>query len=63
MVEVNGKRFLDGFTPQYSTSSADLSRYEEWSLHDALKPGENQILVYTGNGNTVFNYLWKIEIQ
>jgi hypothetical protein len=63
VVEVNGKRFLDGFAPQYSTSSADQNHFEEWSLHDALQAGNNRILVYTGNGNTVFNYLLKMEVQ
>ena len=62
-VEINGRQFLDGFTPRYETAAADLDRYDEWSLSRALRPGDNQVLVYTGNGNTVFNYLWKIEIQ
>jgi hypothetical protein len=61
-VRVNDHRFLDGFTPQNESSAADLERYEEWSLHSVLKPGENHILVSSGDGNTMFNYLWKVEI-
>ena len=63
VVEVNSHVFLDGFTPQFETYGADANRYEEWSLHRALKPGENQILVYAGDSNTVFNYLWKVEVE
>ena len=63
VVEVNGRTFLDGYTPHYETGAADLNRYEEWSLQQTLRPGNNQILVYTGEGNTVFNYLCKIEIE
>ena len=62
VVEVNGRHFLNGFAPRYETYAADLDRYEEWSLTHVLKPGENRIMVYTGDGNTIFNYLWKIEI-
>lgn len=63
VVEINGRNFLDGFTPRHETAAADLDRYEEWSLHHTLRPGDNLILLYTGDGNTVFNYLWKLEIQ
>ncbi len=62
VVMVNDRKFLDSFTPRYETYAADLDRYEEWSLHHVLKPGENRILIYTGDGNTIFNYLWKVEI-
>ena len=62
VVEVNGRRFLNGFTPRYETYAADLDRYEEWSLTRVLRAGENRILIYTGEGNTLFNHLWKIEI-
>ncbi len=62
VVSVNDRKFLDGFTPRYESYAADLDRYEEWSLHHVLKLGENRILIYTGDGNTIFNYLWKVEI-
>lgn len=62
VVMVNDRKFLDSFTPRYETYAADLDRYEEWSLHRVLKPGENRILICTGDGNTIFNYLWKVEI-
>jgi hypothetical protein len=63
VVEVNGRRFLDGFAPQYDINGAGQNQYEEWSLRNALIPGENQVLVYTGSSNTVFEYLRKVEIQ
>ena len=62
VVEVNGRRFLDGISPRFETYAADLDRYEEWSLTHVLKPGENRVMVYTGDGNKTFNYLWKVEI-
>ncbi len=62
VVEVNGRRFLDGFSPRFETYAADLDRYEEWSLTRVLKSGENRIMIYSGDGNKTFNYLWKIEI-
>jgi hypothetical protein len=62
VVEVNGRTFLDGYAPKYETASADAEHYDEWPLQYVLAPGLNQIVIYTGVGNTVFNYLWKVEI-
>jgi hypothetical protein len=62
VVTVNGHRFLDGYRPQYGTEVADQDRYEEWALTGMLVRGENRIMVRSGERNTLFNYLWKIEI-
>jgi len=62
VVLVNGHTFLDGYRPQYGTDAADEGRYEEWSLQGTLVKGENHILIRSGEHNSLFNYLWKIEI-
>lgn len=62
VVTVNGHRFLDGYRPQYGTADADEGRFEEWSLVGVLVRGENRIMVRSGDQNSLFNYLWKIEI-
>jgi hypothetical protein len=62
IVTVNGKVFLDGYRPVYGTDAADEGRYEEWSLQGMLKPGENHVMIRNGEGNTLINFLWKVEI-
>jgi len=61
-VTVNGRVFLDNFRPRNDQTLADAGRYEEWSLQHALVPGENRILIRTGDKNQIFNYLWKFEV-
>lgn len=61
-VTVNGRVFLDNFRPRHDQSLADSERYEEWSLQHSLVPGENRIMIRTGDKNQIFNYLWKFEV-
>lgn len=61
-VTVNGRIFLDNYRPRHDQSGADSERYEEWSLQHTLVPGENRIMVRTGEKNQLFNYLWKFEV-
>jgi hypothetical protein len=63
VISINGRTFLDGYRPQNATSAADGERYEEWSMLGYLKAGENRIMVRAGDENTVFNYLWKVDIH
>ncbi len=63
VVAVNGKTFLNGFTPRFTTDSADMERYEEWSLVKMLVPGENKVVIRSGSDNVVYHYLWKVEIR
>jgi hypothetical protein len=62
-VTVNGRIFLDNYRPHYTTDDAELDRYEEWSLQHTLVPGENRIMIRSGQNNNIFNYLWKIAIE
>jgi len=62
MVAVNGRTFLDGYRPNNGTEEADNERYEEWSLKGMLQAGENRVLIRCGPQNSLFSYLWKIEI-
>jgi hypothetical protein len=61
-VTVNGRVFLDAYRPRHDETDADAGRYEEWSLQHTLVPGENRILIRTGEKNQLFTYLWKIEV-
>ncbi len=61
-VTVNGRVFLDNFRPRHDQTLADGERYEEWSLQHSLVPGENRILIRTGEKNQIFSYLWKFEV-
>ena len=61
-VTVNGRVFLDNFRPRHEQTDADSERYEEWSLQHSLVPGENRIMIRTGDKNQIFNYLWKFEV-
>lgn len=61
-VTVNGRVFLDNYRPRHDQSGADSDRFEEWSLQHTLVPGENRIMVRTGEKNQLFNYLWKFEV-
>lgn len=61
-VTVNGRVFLDNFRPRHDQTLADGERYEEWSLQHSLVPGENRILIRTGDKNQIFTYLWKFEV-
>lgn len=63
VVTVNGHTFLDGYRPTYTTQAADEERYEEWSLSGALVRGENRVMIRSGEHNSLFNYLWKMEIR
>jgi len=63
VVSVNGRTFLDGYRPVHAVTSADLDRYEEWSLQGVLKAGENRVMIRTNDDNTLFHYLWKFEIR
>ncbi len=63
VVTVNGRTFLDGFTPRYNTDLADDDHFEEWSLLKTLRPGENSIIIRSGTNNTVYHYLRKIEVR
>jgi hypothetical protein len=63
VVTVNGRKFLDGYRPTHSVTVADYDRYEEWSLAGMLKPGENRVMIRTGDDNTLYHYLWKFEIR
>jgi hypothetical protein len=62
-VSVNGKIFLDGLRPVNTTEGANEQRFERWSLQGMLKEGENKIMVRSGDHNSQYSYLWKIEIQ
>ncbi len=59
---VNGQVFLDNFRPRQDQTLADGDRFEEWSLQHSLVPGENRILIRTGDKNQIFTYLWKFEV-
>ncbi len=61
-VTVNGRVFLDNFRPRHDQTLADSERFEEWSLQHSLVPGENRIMIRTGDKNQIFNYLWKFEV-
>lgn len=61
-VTVNGRVFLDAYRPRHDETDADAGRFEEWSLQHTLVPGENRILIRTGEKNQLFTYLWKIEV-
>jgi hypothetical protein len=61
-VTVNGRVFLDAYRPRHDESDADAGRFEEWSLQHTLVPGENRIVIRTGEKNQLFTYLWKIEV-
>ncbi len=61
-VTVNGRVFLDNFRPRHDQTMADGEKFEEWSLQHALVPGENRILIRTGDKNQIFTYLWKFEV-
>ncbi len=62
VVQLNDRTFLDNYRPTYTTIDAEAGRYEEWSLQGMLVPGENRLLIRAGERNTVFNYLWKLEV-
>lgn len=62
-VTVNGRIFLDNYRPRNGSEGVELDRYEEWSLQHTLVPGENRIMIRSGQNNNVFNYLWKMEIE
>ncbi|MBK6765502.1 MAG: PEGA domain-containing protein [bacterium] len=61
-VTVNGRVFLDNYRPRHDQTGADSERFEEWSLQHTLVPGENRIMIRTGEKNQLFNYLWKFEV-
>ncbi|MFZ5432994.1 MAG: PEGA domain-containing protein [Calditrichota bacterium] len=63
VVTVNGRMFLNGYRPTPSVEMADLERYEEWSLGGMLVEGENKITIRAGENNSLYCYLWKVEIQ
>ena len=62
-VLVNGRIFLDGYRPQYGAEDADAGRFEEWPLTGFLKAGDNRIIIRAGDRNSMYNFLWKIELQ
>jgi hypothetical protein len=62
-VTVNGRIFLDNYRPHNDSEGVEFDRFEDWSLQHTLVPGENRIMVRSGNNNNVFNYLWKIAIE
>ncbi|MBU1982984.1 PEGA domain-containing protein [bacterium] len=63
VVSVNDRLFLNGFRPTHATEVADIERFEEWSLKGMLVEGKNRVRIHAGEGNTVYSYLWKLEVR
>jgi hypothetical protein len=61
-VTINGRVFLDNYRPRNGVEAADTDKYEEWSLQHTLVPGENRLMIRTSDQNSIYNYLWKVEI-
>ncbi|MBU0520549.1 PEGA domain-containing protein, partial [bacterium] len=62
-VMVNGRIFLDNYRPHNGPEAVEFDRFEEWSLQHTLIPGENRVMIRSGNNNNIHNYLWKIAIE
>ncbi|MBI5058676.1 hypothetical protein HZB60_02705 [candidate division KSB1 bacterium] len=62
IVTVNGRSFLPAYAPRLNTDAAAQDRFEEWSLQATLTRGTNRIVIRSAPGNTVYHYLWKIEV-
>jgi hypothetical protein len=63
VVTVNGKSFLPAWSPRYNTDAASADKFEEWPLERRLLPGPNRIIIRSAPENTVFHYLWKVELN
>lgn len=63
IVTINGKSFLPAWNPRYNSDAADTEKYEEWPLDNRLLHGPNRIVVRTSPENTVYQYLWKMELN
>lgn len=60
---LNGAELTKGYFAPYIANSDDLVYYDEYSLADSLKNGENVIYVLLGNGftNSIDGNIWNFE--
>lgn len=60
---LNGNELTKGYLAPYIANPDDLVYYDEYSLTNALKNGENELFVLLGNGfaNSLDGDIWKFE--
>ncbi len=63
MVVFNNRIILDKKTPRYNISQISENNYEEISIANYIKPGNNILLISCTPNNTQFLNLWKIVIK
>ena len=60
---LNGKELTKGYFAPYISNPDDIVYYDEYSLANSLKNGENELFVLLGNGfaNSLDGDIWKFE--
>ena len=62
-IDVNQKKFRKNILPSFSENEIAPGNYQNFQINELLRPGYNQIMLYTTTSTSSHLMLWKVKIE